>query len=75
MNKMTHGNNRRRLLFRLQSKRKLYLVSVALGDTSYHFFERALDENAIYSRYHSRFNVRVEEANHEIRGSLGKREH
>ena len=66
MDKVVHGNDRWRLRLRLQNKRRLYLVSVSLGDTSYRFFERALDENAIYGRYHSRFNVRVEEVNHEV---------
>nr|DAM11954.1 MAG TPA: hypothetical protein [Caudoviricetes sp.] len=64
MNLVVHKNDRWRLLHRLQNTRRLYLVSVVLGGTSYHFCERALDEDVIYSRYHSRFNVRVEEANH-----------
>ena len=61
MNLVVHGNDRWRLVNRLQSTRRLYLVSVALGDTSYHFYEHASDEDIIYSRYHSRFNVRAEE--------------
>ena len=61
MNLVVHKNDRWRLVNRLQNTRRLYFVSVVLGDTSYHFYERALGEDAIYSRYHSRFNVRVEE--------------
>lgn len=64
MNLVLHGNDRWRLVNRLQNARRLYFVSVALGATSYHFYERALDEDVIYSRYHSRFTVRVEEINH-----------
>lgn len=62
MNLVVHGNDRWRLLLRLQRTRRLYYVLVDEEDISYHFFfEYAFSKEDIYRKYYYLSIVKVEE--------------
>lgn len=62
MNWAVHGNDRWRLLLRLQRTRRLYYVLVDEEDIGYHFFfEYAFSEEHIYRKYDYLSIVKVEE--------------
>lgn len=62
MNWAVHGNDRWRLLLRLQRTRRLYRVLVDEEDIECHFFfEYAFSEEDIYRKYDYLSIVKVEE--------------
>lgn len=64
MNLVVHKNDRWRLVRRLQKTRKLYHVSIVVGDSTLfllHFYEYALNEEDIYREYNCLDVVKVEE--------------
>lgn len=61
MNWAVHGNDRWRLVMRLQKARRLYRVSVVIGGVPCHFYEYALNEESIYSQYDHLSTTKVEE--------------
>ena len=61
MDRGKHLNDRWRLVRRSWKTRRLYRVSVAMGNVSYHYYRRALNEDAIRSNYPYGFIVKLEE--------------
>lgn len=61
MNLVVHGNDRWRLVNRLQRTRRLYRVSIVIGGVPCHFYEYAFNEESIYREYDHLSTTKVEE--------------